>query len=320
MKNLLIDGNHLAYRCKFTHNLSNNGMDVSVTYGFIRVLLSLVSRFEIDGVFVGWDGGVPEFRRKVLPVYKANRHNDDDPLEREDFMRQIYELHDYALPRMGIISVMKYGAEADDLVYHASRMLQGYNLIVTSDKDLLQAVNAKVAVYHPSKDKVYEAEDITEEFGIDVKDMVDWRALQGDGSDNIPGVYGIGEKTATKLFNEFHTLTGIYNAAMGRNPEGKLTGKIADNIAAFGFDNIVKNISIMALYADRVGARLAIIDGLSNYRGYDYTAMKKYFFRNAFMSLMDTKYYKLMGGLSKPKLRDMTGIRTPVVCDARYPV
>lgn len=314
MTTLIIDGNNLAHRCRHVFSLSNKGVDVSVTYGVLHNINALVKKFHPTSIIVGWDGGVPEFRRKTVPEYKANRDH-GDPVEYDNFLRQTCELHDYAFPMMGIISVRKPGAEADDLIYHASRILEGDHIIVTGDKDLLQAVNQDTQVFVPGKDLLVNLDNFEEIAGIDKASYIDWRALQGDSSDNIAGVTGIGEKTATKLFHEFKTLTNITNAALGHYPgPEKLTDKIAASIVTFGFERIAKNIYITALYADRVGARKAIVQGMDCFHPADHTRVKKYLLRNAFVSLMES----LPAGLSRlecPRLR--TDVRVPVVCEAR---
>jgi len=321
---LIIDGNHLAHRAKYSFSLSNRGVDVSVTYGSLRVIQSWIRKFAPTTIVVCWDGGIPEYRRQALPEYKANRHKDDDPLVYEDFVRQLRELSDFALPIMGMVSVRIDGAEADDLMYHASRLITGKSIIATGDRDLLQAVSDKVSVFSPSHGAgdgvIFTPEDVFQTYGISVASFVDWKALQGDNSDNIPGVPGIGEKTATKLFKEFGSLTGITNAAMGRNPEGELSGRIGDNIKSFGFERLAKNIYVMALYADRVGARKAIIESVDNYHGVNKTLVKKYLMRNAFSSLMDGQFYSSLSRLVAPTL-ELKGVRVPIVANVkRQPV
>lgn len=310
---LIIDGNNLAHRCRHTFSLSNRGVDVSVTYGFIRVLNSLMTKYKPTSVIVCWDGGVPEFRKKAVPEYKSDRHKDDDPFEYDDFLRQMQELSDYVLPMMGIINARKIGAEADDLMYHASRMYVGNSIIVTSDKDLLQAVSDNVSVYNPSKDTLYIPELVEEEFGIPLEQFIDWRAIQGDSSDNIPGIRGIGEKTATKLFNMYGSLTSIVNAALGINPlYPPVSDKLRTGILMFGFDRISKNILITALYADRVGARASILEAVDDYMYPDKLRVKKYFMSNGFVSLMDGTFFSNITALEKPVF-SCKNIRIPTI-------
>ena len=318
MSTLVIDGNHLAHRCRNVFSLSNRGVDVSVTYGFLRVLSSLLSKWKPTSVIVCWDGGIPNYRRVAIPEYKANRHQDEDPFEYEEFLRQIRDLSDYVLPMMGVVVVRKVGVEADDLIAHASQLLYGKVIIITSDKDMLQCVNDNVSMYNPNKEILYTPDVIEKEYGIPVNKLLDWRALQGDGSDNIPGVHGIGEKTASKLIQEFGDISGVYNAAMKRNPKGKLQDKIATSIVSFGWDRLVKNIYVSALYADRTGSRAIIIDKVNNYQPCNKERVKKYLLKNAFMSLIETSFVGQLGKLNAPVL--IQGLRTPVVCAKRVSV
>lgn len=316
MNNLLIDGNHLAHRCRHTFKLSNNGVDVSVTYGFLRVLSSLLNKWEVGSLTVCFDGGIPEFRRVAVPSYKANRHKDDDPIEYAEFLRQIIELETYALPMMGAVVVRRQGVEADDLLYHASRLYAGDSIIVTGDMDLLQAANNRVAVYNPGKERYYTVKQIEIEIGLPFNSLLDWRALQGDSSDNIPGIQGVGEKTATKLLKMFGDVSGVYNAATGANPKGELQPKLAEAIKEFGWNKIVNNIYVSALYADRVGAKAAVLNSIKYYHSYSKDRVKKYLWRNAFVSLMDSQF---MGQLSKLRIPiyNLKGVRVPCVAPVR---
>lgn len=318
---LLIDGNNLAHRCKHVFSLSNKGVDVSVTYGFLRVMNSWISKYKPGSVVVCWDYGVPDFRRQAVPEYKINRHKDEDPEAYEDFIRQMDELMDYALPMMGVVNVRKEGAEADDLLYHASRMAVGKVIIVTGDKDMLQAISKNVSVMRPNaggkgSDVLYTLDNIEAAIGVPLKDYIDWRALQGDSSDNIPGVPGIGEITAVKLFKEYGSLTNIVNAAMGHHPTKQMTGKLAEHIIDFGWERISKNVLAMALYADRVGAKQAILEASSYFQPANRDRMKKYFMHNAFISLMDGQVYANLTSLKQPKF-DISNMRVPVIVRKR---
>lgn len=311
---LLIDGNHLAHRCRHTFSLSWKGVDVSVTYGFIKTLCSLIHKFNPHSVLVCWDGGIPEFRRQLIPSYKSNRHKDEDEIAWEDFQRQMNELDNYALPILGIATAKKVGAEADDLLYHASRVSYHPCIIVTGDRDLIQAVDYRTIVYSPTKNITYTVDNIKELTGVELHQLVHWKALQGDGSDNIPGVVGIGEKTATKLFNEFGDIASIVNAALGINPNGRLSGKLAENIRAFGLVGLGKNTQAMALYRDMVGARMAVLN--CNHTPYSTKRAKAYFMSRGFVSLLD--YMGDLNGLNKPEFR--SDERYPVIAGIRKPL
>ena len=297
---LIVDSNNLCHRARHSFSLSNRGMDTSVTFGFLKILSSYISKWKPSSVVICWDGGIPEFRRQAVPEYKANRHQDEDPDAYEDFLRQVRELQNVAIPLFGMVNVHKRGVEADDFMYHASRMLDGEIIIITTDKDLLQCANDRVSVYNPTKDLLYTPEIIEEEFGIKMQDIVDWRAIQGDSSDNIAGVSGIGEKTATKLMQQYGDLCTIYNAAMGKSPRGKPSDKISNAIVEFGWDRLVKNIKITALYADRVGARQTIEKAVEDYKRLDDDKFYDYLYKNDFVTLADGNFVSNLRKLRKP--------------------
>lgn len=323
MLTIIIDGNNLAHRAKHVFSLSNKGKDVSVVYGFLHTMQSYIRKFKPTACIVCWDGGTPEFRRQAVQEYKANRdHSNDDPLAYEDFLRQMHELCDYAFPMMGIVSIRKPGAEADDLMYHASRVVKGRKIIITSDKDLFQAISVEyqTTVYNPARDALYDNEKFEAEYGIPVSKYLDWKAMIGDNSDNIPGVYGVGEKTATKLLTTFGELTNIVNRAQGHPVDKSLimSDKIINAFNSFGFARIVKNIYVMALWADRVGARHTIITGIKAYHPADKDRMKRYLLRNAFVSLME-EFPAQLSRLSAPVITDEP-FRMPIICAYRSPV
>lgn len=311
---LLIDGNNLAYRCRYTFQLSNAGVDVSVTYGFLKVLESLIKKQRPTSVIVAWDGKVPKFRRHLVPEYKANRHVDEDPEVRADFFRQMNELHNYALPRMGIMSVRKDYVEADDLLYHASKIsLHDENIIVTGDKDLLQAITSTTKVFSPIKNKLYGIAEFEEEHGFELSKFIWWKALQGDGSDNIPGINKVGEVTAAKLIKEHESIISIFSDI----ETGKFRGKIAENIKEFGYERLVNNYKVVDLSLDRTGARCALLEELSYVKQCDKKALKNYFLRNAFISLLDS-LPSMCSNLQYPKFNIF--MRYPVIVSERIPV
>jgi 5'-3' exonuclease len=321
MITLLIDGNNLAHRARHVFRLSNGGQSVSVTYGFMHTLQSYIRRFKPTSIVVCWDGGTPEYRRARVPEYKANRHHGDDP-DYPDFMRQVNELCDYVFPMAGIISVRKAGAEADDLMYHASKILAGDKIIITSDKDLFQAISPDdhTTVFNPAKDKVYTKEVFEEEYDIPLSEFLDWKAMIGDNSDNIPGIPGIGEKTATTLFKTFGILTNIIHAAEGCYPDKslKISSRIQNSITSFGFKRIVDNVYIMALYADRTGSRRAVSDAVKRYIPANISRVKHYLLKQAFVSMLE-EFPAQLSRLTSPTLKPVI-YRMPTICGIRRPV
>lgn len=311
---LLIDGNNLAYRCRYTFQLSNRGQDISVVYGFLKVTESLIKKHKPVSVMVAWDGRVPKFRRILVPEYKANRHADEDPLLREDFNRQIRELHHYALPKMGILTVKQDYTEADDLLYHASVLsMHEENIIVTGDKDLLQALSSRTKVLSPTKDILYDIPKFEEIYGFPHHKFVWWKAIQGDGSDNIPGTPGIGEATASKYMKQYDSINKIFSEI----ESGTLVTKTALELQKFGISRILNNYDVIDLSIDRCGARRALLKEVKFYKEADRTSIKKYFLRNAFVSLLDT-FPLLLSELRLPKFS--TDYRYPVPAIERTPI
>ena len=319
MKLLIIDGNNLAHRVNHVFSLSRpDGMDVSITYGVLHNLRALLNMFEPESVIMAWDGGIPKFRVEKVPSYKANR-SQRDPDEYADMVRQMEELSNVALPLAGVLNIRRPRMEADDIMFHAAFMAMGYEqvIIISNDEDMIQASAMNgVSVYSPSKDRYVDADYVKEEYGISIHQFVHWKALQGDGSDNIKGVPGIGPKKATKLFQEYESLSGIINAAIGNNPVGTISGKMGENIREFGMENISKNVYVMALYADRTGARLAVHEELDYYQPANIKSFKDYLFSNSFVSLMEPDFYKKLAALKAPV---MSVVRMPVICNQRFP-
>jgi 5'-3' exonuclease len=273
-----------------------------------------MKKYRPTSVIVAWDGKVPKFRRQLVPEYKANRHADEDPEVRADFYRQMDELHNYALPRMGIMSVRKNYIEADDLLYHASVISwHDENIIVTADKDLLQAISVTTKVLNPAKNKLYGVSEFEEEFGFELSKFVWWKSLQGDGSDNVPGVDKVGEVTAVKLIKEHESILSMFSDI----ETGKFTGKISEHVRDFGYERLVKNYKVMNLSEDRTGARFLMYNELEYYMSCNRDVLKRYFLRNAFVSLLDS-LPKMCSDLTCPKFNMF--VRYPIVEIERTPV
>lgn len=316
---LVVDGNNICHRARHKYDLDNRGTDVSITYGFMHMLFSYMRKFKPNSVVVCWDGGVPQYRRDKLPIYKANRVHikDGDELEWENFLHQMHEIRDISLPLMGVLSVWRHEIEADDLMYQMVRLsAHAYDKIVvcSGDKDLWQCckLGDHVIVYTSSNVEITRT-DVENHSGCPITEYVTWRALQGDSSDNIPGVKGIGPVRATALLQEYRHLSGVYNAAM----DGKL-GAIGSNIISFGFNALVNNVYIMTLAFDRTGSRKVLLDGTYTWNSYDGVGFKHYLMRNAFISFMDPAIYSQLSKLECPIIDD--SYRIPIISPRRYAI
>ncbi|MCU0678907.1 MAG: DNA polymerase I [Planctomycetes bacterium] len=212
-KMLIIDGNALIHRS--FHALpptmtTKNGEPTNAVYGFAVVLFKAIRDFRPGYVVLTLDRPEPTFRHREYKDYKATRVKAPDEL-----YAQIPKVKDLARA-FGIPVYEKAGFEADDLIGSIAARLDGgiEKIIVTGDLDTLQLVNDRVKVYTMSRglsDSVlYDAQAIVDRYGLKPEQMVDFKALRGDPSDNIPGVRGIGEKTAIDLLKEFKNLDKLY--------------------------------------------------------------------------------------------------------------
>jgi DNA polymerase-1 len=211
----LIDGHALAYRMYFaltaggssTRWQTSKGEPTAGTYGFARELLRIIEQEKPDYIAVAFDTG-KTFRDQIFPDYKGTRAKMPDDLTPQ--IKRIREMIDaFNIPRLEM-----EGYEADDVLGSIARTAaeQGLGVkIITGDRDLLQLVNERTTVYLAGDDQNYITdEDVVKKLGVPPAQVVDYKALVGDKSDNIPGVTGIGEKTAIALIQKFQTLDNIY--------------------------------------------------------------------------------------------------------------
>jgi len=284
--NLIMDGTNLAHRARHAYNLSYQGVDTSVTYGVVRMLGALVKHHKPTSVIFAWDGGTPGFRRRLVPSYKSKRKHDDDPTW-EVFLHQVREL-EQILPYTGVLQVRRAGIEADDLMAQAAQMLVGDNLIVSTDTDMLQCVSDNTSVLRPGKkDVTYTADNFEKEIGFPVYKYVLSKVLQGDSSDNVPGVMGIGPKTVVKLLQNDNVLEAA-------------TPKMRERIEAFIADGRYKSAyAVMDLKDDRTGARLALLD--AHWRKAHVKRLTKWCMDRGFVSIIEAFSLSIFGGLKEPE-------------------
>ena len=210
----LIDGYALIYRSYFAFInrplTDRDGNNVSAVHGFFRALFALKRDYKVEHLAVAMDPREPTFRHKMYPEYKANR--DAAP---EDLHAQV-PLIEEILGHLGIPVFMENGYEADDVMGSLARICRERNrgcYLVSSDKDLLQLVEGPVKMLRPVSGggfKVIGPEEVYQDKGVRPDQIIDYLALIGDSSDNIPGVSGIGPKTASALLKEWGTLDNIY--------------------------------------------------------------------------------------------------------------
>ena len=228
----LIDGTALLYRAHFAFIrnplINSKGMNTSAIFGVVNSFLHFVETMNPEHVIIAFDRKGPTFRHEMSETYKANRPPmpPEMILQVEPVMR-FFEL--ITIPEMGMD-----GWEADDVLGTLAGHFKGdYEVIlVTGDKDYSQLVDEHVHIYDPMKDKEIDAEAVLEKYGVRPDQFIDYLALVGDSSDNIPGVMGIGPKGAEKLLSEFGTLDGIY-ADIEKVPEKLRAKLVADKESAY---------------------------------------------------------------------------------------
>ena len=237
---LIVDGTNLIFRNYFVHSYRNTraGVNTGGIYGTIRSLKSYIKNFKPRQVFICFDKSNYTFRNEIYPDYKAGRKKTERGLKNQFPMLKEY----CKLVNMPFIEMDMY--EADDLIASLSCKADKYSLkpyAVTGDRDILQLIDKGIDVlYLSNKGPIVYSEDIfIEEYKIRPSQFGDYKALVGDPSDNIPGIPGIGKKTAAKLLGRYEDLDGIY-----RNIDdfkGKQREKIAENKdKAYLFKKILK--------------------------------------------------------------------------------
>lgn len=211
MKLLLIDGNSIMNRAFYGIRLLSNkkGVFTNALTGFLNIYMKLVKEENPDRIAVAFDLKSPTFRHKMYTDYKAGRHKMPDELAMQ--MPIIKDI----LRALGVKIVECEGYEADDIIGTLSRVCSekgGDCLISTGDRDSFQLVGERVTVRLAAtkEDVFYTPEKIREVYGVEPREMLEVKALMGDSSDNIPGVAGIGEKSALSLVQKYHTVDYIY--------------------------------------------------------------------------------------------------------------
>lgn len=243
----ILDAYGLIYRSYFafiSKPLTNqDGKNVSAIFGFFRNLLALFRDYSPERFVAAFDSRTPTFRHEIYPEYKATRQKTP-----EDLHEQVPIIEEL-LTALGIQTLRQDGFEADDIIASVAERCRAEDrpcVIISGDKDLMQLVGGSVTILKPGKMGGWEAVDeegVRAEWGVGPELMLDLLSLTGDASDNVPGVKGVGDKTALKLLAEYGTLDGIYENV------DKISGAIGAKVAA-GKDMAYFSKRLIALSPD----------------------------------------------------------------------
>lgn len=230
---ILIDGSSYLYRAfhAYPGTMSNGEIPTNAVYGVVNMLRSMMRQFASERIAVVFDAKGKTFRDEMYSEYKANR-----PPMPDDMRCQIEPLHN-VIRAMGLPLICVPGVEADDVIgtlaYQASQ--QGMPVLIsTGDKDMAQLVDDNITLINTMTNVVMDREGVVEKFGIPPELIIDYLALMGDKVDNIPGVPGVGDKTATALLQGIGGLTKLYEnlddiAALGFRGSKTMAKKLVDN-------------------------------------------------------------------------------------------
>ena len=226
---ILVDGSSFLFRAYHAIReplTTSTGQTTHAVFGTINMLRSLARQYQPVRLAVVMDAKGKTFRNEMYPAYKANRPPMPDDLRVQlDYVKQI-------IPALGITLVSVPGVEADDVIgtlaTEASKR-DFHTVIVSSDKDLAQLVSAQVEMVDTMKNTRLDPDGVAKKFGVPPAQIVDYLALMGDSSDNIPGIPGVGPKTAVKWLTEFGSLEGV--KAQADEIAGKVGESLRENLA-----------------------------------------------------------------------------------------
>ena len=245
---MIVDGNSLTYRAFFALPIemeTTSGQVTNAIHGFSSMLINLIRDQKPKNIVVAFDRHGKTFRHEKVPTYKGNREKQPDVLyEQLALVKELVEL-------LGFVSVDAEGFEADDIIATLATAAkdQGLNsIVVTGDRDSFQLVeDPYIRVLYNKRGVsdyvLYDETGILERTGVKPKQYVEYAALRGDQSDNLPGVPGVGEKTASKLINSYDDLTGIFEASSEQTP--KLRENLENNT-----ELAFLNVEMMTLVRD----------------------------------------------------------------------
>lgn len=260
MKILAIDGNSILNRAFYGIRAlsTKDGRFTNGIYGFLTILMKLRDEVKPDGVAIAFDLKAPTFRHKMYDGYKANRHG--MPPELAQQLPVLKEL----LVALGYKIISLEGYEADDILGTVAGMCEDGDecFIATGDRDSFQLIRDNVTVLLPhtkmgtTTTEIYTPQRIKEEYGVTPVQMIDIKALQGDASDCIPGVAGVGQKTAGDLIQKFGTIQNIYDnidtLEIKENLKNKLVNDKEKAFLSYTLGTIINNVPIECALKDLI--------------------------------------------------------------------
>ncbi len=232
-KLVLIDGHSILFRAFYglPDMTTSKGEHTNAILGFLSILYKILDEEKPQYLAVAFDTHHPTFRHDMFTEYKGTRK----PMP-EELREQVPVMKD-VLRAMNVVVIEKPGFEADDVLGTLATQAEkeGYNVsLVSGDRDLLQLASKKIKIRIPKTKRTgteiedYLAEDVQEKYNVTPKQFIDLKGLMGDASDNIPGVPGVGEKTAGKLIGQYHTMENLYEHIEELKP-GKVTSSLIEN-------------------------------------------------------------------------------------------
>lgn len=248
----LVDGSsyiHRAYHA-IRDLSSSKGLPTNAIFGFTKMLIKLMEEKRPKYLAVVFDAKGPTFRHELFKEYKSTRPPmPDDLVEQIPYIKRIID-------GFNIVSLEKEGYEADDIIGSLARKgeKEGFEVVIVSgDKDFRQIISPNISMWDPMKDKVIDYDSFRKEYQIEPEQMVDVMGLSGDSSDNIPGVPGVGEKTALSLVKEYGSIDGVYE-----NIEEIKKKKLKENLLQS------KELAYISKELVRIKTDLEIIDDLKH--------------------------------------------------------
>ena len=229
---LIVDGHAYVYRAFYAirHLRAPDGRPTNAIYGFVKMLAKMRETVKPAHLIVVWDGGLSAERTAALPEYKAQR-----PEMPDDLKPQLDGVVDY-LRAAGVASFCQEGVEADDYIACLARRAAAAEreiVIASADKDFMQLVSARIGLLNPGdkSEAIWTDAQVRAKTGVAPAQIVDWLSLTGDSVDNIPGVPGVGPKTAADLLNRFGSVENLF-ARLDEVKSDKLRGALRESAGA----------------------------------------------------------------------------------------